>query len=52
MLAVHAVECFAFRATLKAAPAPLSGHIVQTMIFGFFHLRAIRETGSAPVTNR
>lgn len=47
MLVIHVVECIAFRSTLKAAPPPLSNHVVQTMIFGFFHLREIRETGAA-----
>lgn len=48
MLVVHAIECVAFRSTLKAAPAPLSNHVVKTMVFGLFHLREIRGTASAP----
>lgn len=43
LIVVHAIECVAFRKTLKNAPGPLSNHIVQTMLYGLFHLREIRE---------
>ena len=45
LVVVHAIECVVFLSTLKRAPGPLSAHLVQTMLYGLFHLREIRDSG-------
>lgn len=48
MLILHAIECVAFRSTLRVAPGGFSHNVMQTMVFGLFHLREVRSPGGAP----
>ena len=41
ILAVHAIECAVFLPRLRAAGGSLAHHIVQTLVFGFVHLRTL-----------
>lgn len=44
LIVVHAVECVAFLPRLRAAGGSLAQQIVQTMLFGFLHLRSLRSS--------
>lgn len=44
LIVVHAVECVAFLPRLRAAGGSLAQHVVQTMFFGFLHLRTLRAS--------
>ncbi len=49
----HVVECMVFRRKLKAAGGSFFNHVVQTMVFGIFHLRelpAVRKSNQEPNT--
>lgn len=41
LLVGHAVECVVFRSRLQAAGGSLLPHIVQTMVFGLFHIQTL-----------
>lgn len=40
MLIAHVVECVVFLPKLRQLPGSLGHHLVQTMLFGIFHLRS------------
>ena len=40
LLIVHAIECLVFLPRLRAAGGSLGHHLVQTLLFGFLHVRA------------
>lgn len=44
LVIVHAVECVVFLPRLRAAGGSLGHHLVQTMLFGFVHLRSLPAT--------
>lgn len=44
LIVVHAVECVAFLPRLRAAGGSLAQHVVQTLLFGFLHLRTLRAS--------
>jgi len=46
LVIVHAIECVVFLPKLRRAGGSLANHLVQTMIFGFFHARSVG--GEAP----
>lgn len=41
MGAAHIVECAIFLPRLRAAEGGLGGHVMQTLLFGFAHLRTL-----------
>lgn len=41
LLAVHALECVLFWSRLRAAGGSMAHHVVQTLLFGFLHLRTL-----------
>jgi uncharacterized protein YhhL (DUF1145 family) len=41
LLVVHAIEVVAFLPRLRAAGGSLAHHVVQTLLFGFVHLRTL-----------
>jgi uncharacterized protein YhhL (DUF1145 family) len=41
LILVHGLECVLFLSRLKAAGGSLGHHLVQTMLFGFLHLRTL-----------
>jgi uncharacterized protein YhhL (DUF1145 family) len=43
LVLVHAIECVAFLPRLRAAGGSLGGHLLQTFLFGIFHLRSLGE---------
>lgn len=38
MLAIHGLEAIAFLPRLRAAGGSLTGHLAQTLLFGFLHV--------------
>ena len=42
MLAIHAIEFIVMQSTFRKAGGSLGHHFVQTLLFGMFHLRAVR----------
>jgi hypothetical protein len=44
LLVVHAIEAVAFLPRLRAAGGSLGSHVVQTLLFGFVHLRTLPRT--------
>ncbi len=40
LLVAHAVECVIFLPKLRQFPGSLGHHLVQTMLYGIFHLRS------------
>ena len=42
MLAIHVVEFTVMQSTFRKAGGSLGHHFVQTLLFGVFHLRAVR----------
>ena len=43
LVVVHAVECGVFLPTLRKSRGSLGGHLLQTFLFGFLHLREVRD---------
>ena len=41
LVIVHAVECVLFLPRLRAAGGSLGQHLVQTLLFGFVHVRTL-----------
>jgi uncharacterized protein YhhL (DUF1145 family) len=41
LVLVHAVECVVFLPRLRAAGGSLVQHLVQTLLFGFVHVRTL-----------
>jgi len=41
LLIVHAIECLVFLPRLRAAGGSLARHLVQTLLFGLFHVRTL-----------
>lgn len=39
MFAIHAAECAAFLPRLQRAPGSTASHVLQTLLFGGFHVR-------------
>jgi uncharacterized protein YhhL (DUF1145 family) len=50
MAAIHVVECVIFLPILRGAPGSLVGHLLQTLLFGFFHVREVRALPSREAT--
>jgi uncharacterized protein YhhL (DUF1145 family) len=52
MIVVHTVECAVFLPQLRRAGGSLGNHLLQTFLFGVFHLRSVRqsaaESGATP----
>lgn len=44
LLVVHAIEAVVFLPRLRAAGGSLGSHVVQTLLFGFVHLRTLPRT--------
>ena len=42
MLVIHVVEFIVMQSTFRKAGGSLGHHFVQTLLFGVFHLRAVR----------
>ena len=45
MFLVHLVEALAYRGALAKAPGSMGHNIVQTVIFGFLHIREVHGAG-------
>jgi uncharacterized protein YhhL (DUF1145 family) len=43
LLVVHAIECVVFLPRLRAAGGSHGQHVVQTLLFGFVHLRTLPQ---------
>ena len=41
MLVAHVVECVVFLPRLRRAGGSLASHLLQTLVFGVFHLRTL-----------
>ena len=41
LLLAHGAECLVFLRRMRAAGGSLGHHVVQTMLFGFFHVRTL-----------
>jgi uncharacterized protein YhhL (DUF1145 family) len=41
LLIAHGAECLVFRRRIRAAGGSLASHVLQTMLFGFFHVRTL-----------
>jgi len=41
LLLAHGAECLFFLRRMRAAGGSLALHVVQTMLFGFFHVRTL-----------
>ena len=48
LVVAHAVECLVFLPKLRATGGSFARHLVQTMLFGVFHLRELSEPGAGP----
>ena len=48
MLAAHVVEFLVFRRTFERAGGGLAHHFLRTLVFGFFHIRDVREQTGEP----
>ncbi len=46
-LAIHVVEFAVFHRTLQRAPGGVGHHLLQTLLFGFFHIREARSLAAA-----
>ncbi len=46
LLVAHIVECGIFFSVLKRAGGSLRNHLLQTIIFGLFHVRELRGTAA------
>jgi uncharacterized protein YhhL (DUF1145 family) len=44
LVVVHAIEFLVFLPKLRSAGGSLGHHFVQTMLFGFIHLRGVQST--------
>lgn len=44
LVVVHAIEAAVFLPRLRAAGGSLGSHVVQTLLFGFVHLRTLPRT--------
>ena len=44
IVAVHFYQCIFFREVIKDAPGVLWHHVCWTMIFGYFHVLAMKES--------
>lgn len=42
MLVIHVVEFIVLQSTFRKAGGSLGHHFIQTLLFGVFHLRAVR----------
>jgi len=42
-LAVHLVEFVVMRSVMEKAGGPMSGHFVQTVLYGLFHWKPLRD---------
>jgi uncharacterized protein YhhL (DUF1145 family) len=42
LVVVHAIECAAFSRLLKRAPGSLGRHLVETFVFGMFHVKEVQ----------
>jgi uncharacterized protein YhhL (DUF1145 family) len=40
---VHGLECVLFLSRMRAAGGSLAHHVVQTLLFGFLHLRTLPQ---------
>ena len=41
LLAAHAIECLLFLPRMRRAPGSLAGHLINTMLFGAFHIKTL-----------
>lgn len=41
LVVAHAVECVIFQSRMRAAGGDLIHHVMQTMLFGIFHIREL-----------
>lgn len=48
MAAAHVVEFLVFRGMFQRAGGSLGQHFFQTLVFGFAHIREVREQTSEP----
>ena len=44
MLVIHVVEFIVMQSTFRKAGGSLGHHFIQTLLFGMFHLRAVRAS--------
>ncbi len=44
--AIHAAECAVFLPRLQRAPGSTAGHVLQTLLFGGFHVRETPRLGA------
>lgn len=42
LVVVHAIECAAFYRLLKRAPGSIGQHLVETFLFGMFHVKDVQ----------
>ena len=47
MAVAHIVECVVFLPRLRRAGGSLGGHLLQTLVFGVFHLRTLADQPGA-----
>lgn len=43
LLVAHAIECVVFHSRMRAAGGSLVHHVVQTMLFGIFHIQGLPQ---------